>query len=524
LAQDAVYCCVLSFVCIGGLQPGPALEAMSVDLSTFNSLVQRLEGVADRLERNGGPAAAGDESAQAVGRIRALTGSNDPAVVIAFDAFIKEKAVPIEAAATTLAVADVTEATQFFMEALRLLRGILVATGTCRKPKDAEWTKFFGPVNELNQKASKACDNRSDFFQHRKAATEALGVVMLVTQPGTAAYVTSVLETMDYNGVKVMQKKNPPETAWINALKTCLKDLTAWCNENIKMGVDWKAGGEDPVAYFAATPLGSAGCPSNAKGKGKGGGPAVPKGGFAAPPPPDAGTKRASVVSGSGGGMNQIMGAISGFSTGGLKKVTDDQKCKNMKDAPVKVATKPKPRASVASQAAGRFAKGPKGDPTKVLQDSQNTWFVQNFDGDHNVTLEEADKQHVVRITDCRNCTVKIAARVKAVAIDNCERITIQTNDVISAIECMNSDRVKVQTTGKVNLFCIDKCDGCNIWLNKESIGAEIVTSKSSEMNVTIPDDKGDEYDTIEIPIPEQFKNTINGRKIKTEVSDLYSG
>jgi len=508
-----------TFLRIAGLKQRLVLQAMSMDLGAFNALVQRLEGVANRLEKTGGAAPA--EAASAAG------GCDDPAVAIAFDGFLKEKAAPIEAAATTLAVPDVTEATQFFMEAMRYLRSILVATGTCRKPKDDEWAKFFGPVIALQQKAGKACDNRSDFFHNRKAAAEALGVMMLVTVPGTGAAVQNVLEMMDFHGIKVLQKKNPPETAWINALKTCLKDLTQWCNENVKMGLDWKVGGQDPVAYFADTPLGSAAAApaAKAKGKGKGGAPPpVPKGGFAAPPPPEEGSKPPSApAGGGGGGAAALLAAISGFGTGGLKKVSDDMKCKNMKDAPVKEA--PKPKAAAARPAAGgRFAKGPKGDPIKVLQEAQNTWFLQNYDGDHNITLDEADKSHVVRITDCRNCTVKLSSRVKAVAIDNCERITVQTNDVISAVEAMNSDRIKVQVTGKVNLFSIDKCDGCNIWLNKESLAAEIVTSKSSEMNVTIPDDKGDEYDTIEIAIPEQFKNTIVGRKIKSEVSDLYSG
>lgn len=491
------------------------MEAMSVDLSTFNSLVQRLETVADRLEKTGGSGPA--DAASASG------GSNDPAIVIAFDGFLKEKSPPLEAAASSLAVNDVNEATQFFFEAMRLLRGIFVATGKCCKPKDTDWGKFFGPVMELQQKAGKACDNRSDYFHHRKAAAEALGLVALVTQPGPAGHVQNVLESMDFHGIKVMQKKDPAQTAWINALKTFLKDLIPFCNDNIKMGVDWKVGGEDPVEYFAATPLGSApaaGAPAaKAKGKGKGGAPPPPKGGFAAPPPPDADSKPKSAP---GGGMAAVFDAINQFKdgTGGLKKVTDDMKTKNMKDRPAVEAPKPKPKAA-APRVAGRFAKGPKGDPMKVFNEQQNTWFVQNYEGA--VTLEEADKAHVVRVTDCKNCTVKITNRVKAVAIDNCERVDLECSDVISAVECMNSDRIKMKTTGTVHLFCIDKCDGVNVWLNKASIAAEILCSKSSEMNVTIPDDKGDEYDTIEIPIPEQFKTTVTGRTCKTEVSELYS-
>lgn len=38
----------------------------------------------------------------------------------------------------------------------------------------------------------------------------------------------------------------------------------------------------------------------------------------------------------------------------------------------------------------------------------------------------------------------------------------------------------------------IDKTDGCQMYLSKESLGVEIISSKSSEMNVSIPLDNGD--------------------------------
>lgn len=38
----------------------------------------------------------------------------------------------------------------------------------------------------------------------------------------------------------------------------------------------------------------------------------------------------------------------------------------------------------------------------------------------------------------------------------------------------------------------IQKTDGCQVYLSKESMGAEIVTSKSSEMNVLVPKGDGD--------------------------------
>ena len=40
---------------------------------------------------------------------------------------------------------------------------------------------------------------------------------------------------------------------------------------------------------------------------------------------------------------------------------------------------------------------------------------------------------------------------------------------------------------GKVPTISIDKTDGCQMFLSKDSIDVEIITAKSSEMNVMIP-------------------------------------
>ena len=41
-------------------------------------------------------------------------------------------------------------------------------------------------------------------------------------------------------------------------------------------------------------------------------------------------------------------------------------------------------------------------------------------------------------------------------------------------------------------MVSVDKTDGFNIFLNKDCLTADIVTAKSSEMNVSIPDEDGE--------------------------------
>lgn len=339
-----------------------------IDLSAFNTILSRLEGVADRLEQGtsaiagAGPSTAAPSAAAAV--------EEDAPIAVSYATFIKEKTAVIEAAVAEVGSQDVAEATAYFVEALRLLRSILSATGKCKKPQDADWGKFWTPVIEVGKKANTALPARSsEWYPHRKALVDALGVASMVMMPSPGDHVQNVLEEVDFHAIKVMQRKNPPETAWIQAVKTTLKDLVAWCKENCKMGLTWSAGGEDPVEYFAGHPLGAeASAPAakaSSKGKGKGKAPAVPKGGFA-PKPKDEDDAKPAASGGGGGDASAVFNAINSFDTSKLKKVTADMKTKNRPkdDAPAPVPAKAAP--APAPKAVAAKGKGPRGPPKKV--------------------------------------------------------------------------------------------------------------------------------------------------------------
>jgi len=497
-----------------------------VDPASFHAILARLETVADRLEQS---TAAGGGVAAAAAAAGASAVPDDLPIVQALDAFIEAKVSPIEGAAKALGVSEVTEATATFIEGFRLIRSLLVATARCRKPADQDWAKILGPIMELGQRAGKACDNRSEYFANTKAIAEALFVFTFPTSPAPPSHVQNALEAMDFHAMKVLKKKVPAETAWINALKDSLIGLKEMTTENCKLGILWVAGGEDPVAFFAAHPLGSsvdsAAAPkaAAAPGKGKGKGPALPKGGFAPKPREEEGAAPAG-GDGGGAGMAAVFSDISGFSTGKLKKVTDDMKSKNQPKAPAVI---PKAAASAAVALAGaagaRKGKGPRGPPAKELQ--RGNWVVENFEGVHDLSVDEVEQKQLVCIINCKNVTVTVPDKAKSISIDGCDRANvILKGDVISTCELVNSDNIKVQTLAKVNAFAIDKCNGVNLWLSKESLEAEVITSKSSEMNLTVPEEGGDEYDTVEIPIPEQFVTRLVGpKKLQTEVSSLYT-
>lgn len=70
---------------------------------------------------------------------------------------------------------------------------------------------------------------------------------------------------------------------------------------------------------------------------------------------------------------------------------------------------------------------------------------------------------------------------------------------------------------GVMPTISIEKTDGCQVYLSKQSLKAEIITAKSSEMNILIPKEDGE---FVECPIPEQFKTVVSGLKLTTSVTE----
>lgn len=65
---------------------------------------------------------------------------------------------------------------------------------------------------------------------------------------------------------------------------------------------------------------------------------------------------------------------------------------------------------------------------------------------------------------------------------------------------------------GKCPTVSIEKTDGCMMYLSKDSLEAEIVTAKSSEMNILVPKEDGDFVSLIFILFnPCRKMNTVLG-------------
>ena len=175
--------------------------------------------------------------------------------------------------------------------------------------------------------------------------------------------------------------------------------------------------------------------------------------------------------------------------------------------------TPAKPKAAPA-KAPRVFGKQTEKTPSK-RQDGKK-WLVEYFKGDREINIDDAQMNQTVYIYKCENSAVKVTGKCNNVILDSCKKTGVVFESLVSGCEIVNCQGVQVQSLGTAPLILVDKTDGCQMFLSKDSMGAEIVTAKSSEMNVMVPE--GDEF--VEMPVPEQFKSVIKGTNVITKPTE----
>uniref|UniRef100_A0A8C9VEQ7 Adenylyl cyclase-associated protein n=1 Tax=Scleropages formosus TaxID=113540 RepID=A0A8C9VEQ7_SCLFO len=93
-------------------------------------------------------------------------------------------------------------------------------------------------------------------------------------------------------------------------------------------------------------------------------------------------------------------------------------------------------------------------------------------------------------------------------------------SDITKGLKHVSDDQKthKNPVMGKVPTISINKTDGCHVYLSAASLDCEIVSAKSSEMNVLVPGAGGD---FTELPVPEQFKTVWDGKKLVTTATEI---
>lgn len=447
------------------------------------SLVARLEAVATRLES----VASGGAGEADVG-----------AIVQAFDEFMSEHVAQFVKLSNQIG-GDVKTQADMVHNAFKAQRNFIATASKHQQPSQDVLTKLLKPTSdEIAAVQSFREKNRSSkLFNHLSALSEAVPALGWVTVKLPGPFVKDMAEAASFylNRVLKDHKGDQTHTQWVNSIKAFLAELQVYTKKHHTTGVTWNKSGSPATAGGAAPPPPA--------------GPAPP------PPPPVQAPTDAAPGGGKGTAASALLSEISKAGTGissGLRKVTDDQKThKNLnlrKTGPV--PGKPGQKQAAAPAAAKPVAKK---NPVFELQGGKK-WIVEYQENKRDLFIPKAEMSQTIYVYQCKNVTLHVKGKCNSIFVDGCKKTAIVFDDAIATCEFVNCQSVQCQVNGKVPTVSVDKTDGCQIFLSKDSIKSEIISSKSSEMNIMIPKIDG-EYG--EYAIPEQFKTIWNGSALVTD-------
>lgn len=127
----------------------------------------------------------------------------------------------------------------------------------------------------------------------------------------------------------------------------------------------------------------------------------------------------------------------------------------------------------------------------------------------------DAERQHSVLISRCKNTTIRINGKANAISMDNSDKTSLVIDSLVSSIDIIKCPKFALQVMGTLPTLLLDQVDGATVYLSKDSMNTEIFTSKCSSININLP--TADE-DYAENPVPEQIRTFVKDGKLVSEI------
>jgi len=469
-------------------------------MEELSTLVNRLESVALRLE--GAAGKGGDQPAD---------NSSLTASVAAFDAVLAGSFVKFMNTSKVIG-GDVEKIASMAQQALNAERNFIITASKSKKPTDQkELMSLLSPISNKLQEITefREKNRRSEYFNHLSAISESIAALGWVSvSPAPAPFVKEMNDAGQFYTNRVLKDwkaKSETHVEWTKTWIQTLAELQAYVKEYHTTGLAWNPKGG------AASSVSAGGAP-----------PPPPPGAPLPPPPPPPGALDAGSANSGTNARAELLSALSRGTdiTKGLKKVSDDQKthknptlrASSTVPHKEKPAVPPKYGAAATAATIGAAA-GSK--PSRLELDGKK-WLVEYFKGNPSIEISETENNHSIYVYRCEGSTIIVKGKVNNIIMDSCKKTSVVFDTVVSGFEFINCQSVQMQVMGSVASITIDKTDGCQVYLSKDSVGAEIISAKSSEMNISFP--KGEDF--VEHPVPEQFKTVIKGGKLVTVATE----
>ncbi|XP_043259937.1 adenylyl cyclase-associated protein 1 isoform X1 [Colletes gigas] len=358
----------------------------------------------------------------------------------------------------------------------------------------SEQVALLGPTStQIQQIQDFREKNRgSQFFNHLSAISESIPALgWVAVSPTPAPYVKEMNDAGQFYTNRVLKdwkEKNKVHAEWCKAWVQTLSDLQQYVRQHHTTGLVWAKTGSAPVGIPPPPP------------------PCMPIGDVA---PVSIADDRSALFA----EINQGE-AI----TKNLKKVTSEMQ--THKNPSLRTGPAPFKAPVVDNVIPSKIvppASAPIDKPPVFTKDGKK-WLIEYHKGNKDLLVDNVEMNNVIYMFRCQDSTLVVKGKVNSVVMDSCRKSSVVFDSVVASIEFVNCQSVQMQVLGKVPTISIDKTDGCQMYLSSESMDVEVISSKSSEMNVMVPKANGD---YAEYPVPEQFKTTISPKGLSTIAIDL---
>ncbi|XP_034235346.1 adenylyl cyclase-associated protein 1 [Thrips palmi] len=391
---------------------------------------------------------------------------------------------------------DVAEQSGFVKDAFQAQLQFLGVAGSRPKPTNQnEIVTLLQPTSKLIMTIQEHREKKrpSPQFNHLSTISESISALGWVTvSPTPSPFVKEMKDAGMFYGNRVLKDfkdRDRRHVDWVNAWIQTLVELQDFVKKHHTTGLEWqpmRAGGAPPPPPAAMPP------PP----------PVLPEGdlsNLALDPSKDRSALFAEINQGQNITRN-------------LKKVTSDMqthKNPNLRTGPAPFKTAEGPKGT------GGGAVAPAADKPPSFTRDGKKWLIEYQKGNKNLVVEGAEMNNVVYMFKCVDSTLIVKGKINSIVMDSCKKSAVVFDSLVSSVEFVNCQSVQMQVTGVVPTITIDKTDGCQMYLNDQSLNVSIVSSKSSEMNVLIPTANGD---YTEHAIPEQYKTTVSKSGLTTTV------
>ncbi|CAI4787072.1 CBM_collapsed_G0048750.mRNA.1.CDS.1 [Saccharomyces cerevisiae] len=448
----------------------------------------------------------------------------DPKCITAFQSYIGENIDPLVELSGKIDTV--------VLDALQLLKGgfqsqltFLRAAVRSRKPDYSSQTfaDSLRPINENIIKLGqlKESNRQSKYFAYLSALSEGAPLFSWVAVDTPVSMVTDFKDAAQFwtnRILKEYRESDPNTVEWVKKFLASFDNLKAYIKEYHTTGVSWKKDGMDFADAMAQSTknTGATSSPSPASAT------AAP----APPPPPPAPPASVFEISNdtpatssdaNKGGIGAVFAELNQGEniTKGLKKVDKSQQ--THKNPELR-------QSSTVSSTGSKSGPPPRPKKPSTLKTKRpprkelvgNKWFIENYENETESLVIDANKDESIFIGKCSQVLVQIKGKVNAISLSETESCSVVLDSSISGMDVIKSNKFGIQVNHSLPQISIDKSDGGNIYLSKESLNTEIYTSCSTAINVNLPIGEDDDY--VEFPIPEQMKHSFADGKFKSAV------